>query len=56
MIVATILKRWAQIFKYLVYFLLVSRLLIKIYKLSDPTIRRDVEEGEQWQQNPNAIN
>jgi hypothetical protein len=47
MIVATTLKRWAQVFKYLVYLLLVSWLLIKLYKLSNSVIRRDVGEGEQ---------
>jgi hypothetical protein len=49
MIVATTLKRWAQIFKCLVYLLLVSWLLIKLYKLLDSTIRRDVGEGGQGQ-------
>jgi hypothetical protein len=56
MIVATTLKRWAQIFKYLVYLLLVSWLLIKLYKLSDSTLRRDVREEGQGQQNPDTIN
>jgi hypothetical protein len=47
MIVATTLKRWAQVFKCLVYLLLVSWLLIKLYKLSDSAVRRDVEvEGQ----------
>jgi hypothetical protein len=32
MIVANTLKRWAHIFKYLVYLLVVSKLLIKLYK------------------------
>jgi hypothetical protein len=56
MIVATTLKRWAQVFKCLVYLLLVSWLLIKLYKLLDSTIRRDIGEGGQGQQNPDAIN
>jgi hypothetical protein len=56
MIVATTLKRWAQIFKYLVYLLLVSWLLIKLYKLSYSAIRRDVGEEGQGQQNHAAIN
>jgi hypothetical protein len=49
MIVATTLKRWAQSFKCLVYLLLVSWLLIKLYKLLDSTVRRDIEEGEEGQ-------
>jgi hypothetical protein len=56
MIVATTLKRWAQVFKYFVYLLLVSWLLIKLYKLSDSAIRRDVGKEEQGQKNPDAIN
>jgi hypothetical protein len=56
MIVATTLKRWAQVFKYLVYLLLVSWLLIKLYKLSDSTIRRDIGVEVQGQQNPDAAN
>jgi hypothetical protein len=56
MIVATTLKRWAQSFKCLVYLLLVSWLLIKLYKLLDSTVRRDIEEGEEGQQNSDAIN
>jgi hypothetical protein len=47
MIIATTLKRWAHVFKYLVYLLLVSWLLIKLYKLLDSAVRRDVgEEGQ----------
>jgi hypothetical protein len=56
MTVATALKRWAQVFKCLVYLLLVSLLLIKLYKLSYLTTRRDVGEGAEGQQNPDAIN
>jgi hypothetical protein len=56
MIVATIMKRWAQVFKYLVYLLLVSWLLIKLYKLSYSPVRRDVGECGEGQQNPDAIN
>jgi hypothetical protein len=56
MIVATTLKRWAQVFKCLVYLLLISWLLFKLYKLSDSAIRRDVGEGKQGQHNPDAIN
>jgi hypothetical protein len=56
MIVATTLKRWAQVFKYLVYLLLVSWLLIKQYKLSDSAVRRDVGEEGQGQQNPDTSN
>ncbi len=56
MIVVTTLKRWAQVFKYLVYLLLVSWLLIKLYKLSDSAVRRNVREGGQGQQNPDVIN
>jgi hypothetical protein len=54
MIVATTLKRRA--FKYLVYLLLVSWLLIKLYKWSDSTVRRDIGEGREEQQNHDAIN
>jgi hypothetical protein len=49
MIVATTLKRWAQVFKCLVYLLLVSWLLIKLYKLSDLAVRRDVGEDREGQ-------
>jgi hypothetical protein len=56
MIVATTLKRWAQVFKCLVYLLLVSWLLIKLYKLSDLYVRRDVGEEGKGQQNPGVIN
>jgi hypothetical protein len=56
MIVATTLKRWAQVFKCLVYLLLISWLLIKLYKLLDSVVRRDVGEGREGQQNPDAIN
>jgi hypothetical protein len=56
MIIATTLKRWAQVFKCLVYLLLISWLLIKLYKLSDSVVRRDVGEGGEGQQNPDAIN
>jgi hypothetical protein len=56
MIVATILKRWVQVFKCLVYLLLVSWLLIKLYKLLDLTVRRDVGERGEGQQNPYVIN
>jgi hypothetical protein len=56
MIVAITLKRWAQVLKCLVYLLLVSWLLIKLYKLSDSTVRRDVGEGGEGQQNSDAIN
>jgi hypothetical protein len=50
------LKKWSQVFKYLVYLLLVLWLLIKLYKLSGSPIRRDVGEGAEGQQNPDAIN
>jgi hypothetical protein len=56
MIVAIILKMWAQVFKYLVYLLLISWLLIKLYKLSDSAVRRYVRKEGQGQQNPDAIN
>jgi hypothetical protein len=56
MIVTTTLKMWALVFKYLVYLLLVSQLLIKLYKLSDLAVRRDVREGGEGQQNPDTIN
>jgi hypothetical protein len=56
MIIATILKRWPQVFKCLVYLLLVPWLLIKLYKLSDSAIRRGVGEGGEGQQNLDAIN
>jgi hypothetical protein len=56
MIVATIMKRWAQVFKCLVYLLLVSWLLIKLYKLSDSAVRRDAREGGEGQENYDAIN
>jgi hypothetical protein len=49
------LKRWAQVFKCLVYLLLVSWLVIKLYKLSDSAVIRDVAEGQE-QQNPDVIN
>jgi hypothetical protein len=53
MIVATTLKRWAQVFKCLVFLLLVSWLQIKLYKLLYSAVRRDVGEG---QKNHDTIN
>jgi hypothetical protein len=56
MIIANTLKLWVQVFKSLVYLLLVSWLLIKLYKLSESAVRRDVGEGREGKQNPDAIN
>jgi hypothetical protein len=56
MIVFTTLKRWEQVFKYSIYLLPVSWLLIKLCKLSDSAVRIDVGEGRQGHQNSDAIN